>query len=285
MSDAHPPDPLVSTDWVHAHLEDPHVRIVEVDEDPQAYRAGHVPGAAGWDWGRDLQDPVRRDVLDPEAFEALLGGCGIGPQHALVLYGDRSNWFAAYGFWLCRLYGHPDVRLMDGGRDKWLAEEDRPLTRAAPDARPVAYRITDSAPEHRAALPEALDAARGGGWNLIDVRSPEEYRGDTIAPPGMRETAQRGGRIPGSVNIPWSEAVASDGTFLAEPSLRRRYIEEGPLDPRLPTLVYCRIGERSSHTWFVLTERLGLTDVRNYDGGWTEYGNVIGCPIERGPGA
>ncbi|MGQ0647902.1 MAG: sulfurtransferase [Gemmatimonadaceae bacterium] len=274
------PSVLVSTDWVAAHLADPGVRVVEIDVDTKAYDAGHLPGAVGWNWQTQLQDRVRRDIIGREAFEALLSASGIAPDHTVVIYGDNSNWFAAYGYWVLKLYGHADVRLMDGGRAKWLREEDKPLVVEAPAVTPTTYRITTVRTELRAHLAEVLGIANGRGThNLVDVRSPAEFSGEVIAPPGMNETAQRGGHIPGAVSVPWSTAVTADGTFRPVDELRRIYVEEKGVDPARPTVAYCRIGERSSHTWFVLSALLGLTDVRNYDGSWTEYGNVVGAPI------
>lgn len=273
---------LVSTDWVKEHLDDASVRIVEIDVDTKAYEAGHIPGAIGWNWQTQLQDLVRRDIVSKKDFERLLQQSGIEPEHTIVLYGDNNNWFAAYGFWLLKLYGHEDVRLMDGGRVKWLNEDDKRLTVEVPEVKPSSYRITRERPELRAHLTEVLQAARDRSQNLVDVRSPAEFTGEVIAPPGMTETAQRGGHIPGAVNVPWSTAVAPDGTFKPVDELRRIYLEERAIDPDRPTIAYCRIGERSSHTWFVLRYLLGLPDVRNYDGSWTEYGNLVGVPIETG---
>ena len=282
MSETAHPDVLVSTDWVKENLGRPGVKLVEVDVDTQAYDAGHLPGAVGLNWQTELQDGLRRDVIGREAFERLLGERGISADDTVVLYGDNNNWFAAYGFWLFKLYGHRDVRLMDGGRVKWLAEEDNPLTADVPQTTPVPYRVTDEHPELRARLPEVLQVVEGGERrNLVDVRSPDEFTGKIIAPPGLPETAQRAGHIPGAANVPWSTAVAPDGTFKSVEELRAIYLDGAAVDPELPTIAYCRIGERSSHTWFVLRYLLGLDRVSNYDGSWTEYGNVIGLPIER----
>jgi thiosulfate/3-mercaptopyruvate sulfurtransferase len=280
MSYAHP-EVLVSTDWVAANLKTPGVRIVEVDVDPKQYAAGHIPGAIGWDWNKDLQDQVRRDVPSPEAISELLSRSGISPEDTVVLYGDASNWFAAYAFWVLKMYGHKDVRLMNGGRAKWLNEETRPMT-AEPT--PVSRsKYTASAPDHslRAFLPEILDIARTRSHNLVDVRSPDEFTGKVIAPPGMTETAQRAGHVPGARSVPWATAVNPDGTFKSVEELKGIYLQSAGLDSAKPTVVYCRIGERSSHTWFVLRYLLGLKNVRNYDGSWTEYGSVIGAPIEK----
>jgi thiosulfate/3-mercaptopyruvate sulfurtransferase len=273
---------LVTTQWVHDHLNDPAVRVVEIDVDTRAYDAGHVRGAVGWNWQTQLQDRVRRDVVSAADFERLLGASGIEPHHVIVLYGDNNNWFAAYGFWLLKLYGHADVRLMDGGRARWLAEEDKELTVDAPAIVPTTYRITREHPELRARIADVLPIVEARSHNLVDVRSPAEFAGEIIAPPGLSETAQRAGHIPGARSIPWSTAVAADGTFKPDAELRRAYLEAGGVDTTKPVIAYCRIGERSSHTWFVLKYLLGLDDVRNYDGSWTEYGNLVGAPIELG---
>jgi thiosulfate/3-mercaptopyruvate sulfurtransferase len=273
---------LVTTQWVHDHLDDPAVRIVEIDVDTKAYDAGHLRGAVGWNWQTQLQDRVRRDIVSPADFEALLGASGIEPRHTIVLYGDNNNWFAAYGFWLLKLYGHDDVRLMDGGRAKWLNEEDKALTVEVPTITPTTYRITSPRPELRARLTDVLSVTGASSHSLVDVRSPAEFSGEIIAPPGMSETAQRGGHIPGARSIPWSTAVSANGTFKSEEELRRAYVESGGVDPARPAIAYCRIGERSSHTWFVLKYLLGVENVRNYDGSWTEYGNLVAAPIELG---
>ncbi len=287
MSDYAHPEVLVSTDWVAQHLNDPTVKIVEIDVDTQAYAAGHIPGALGFNWETQLQDQVRRDILSKAEFERLMGEAGITPAHTVVVYGDNNNWFAAYGFWLMKLYGHQDVRLMNGGRVKWLGEDDKELTPDAPKVTPTTYRSASEHPELRVRLRDVLAIIDGdggsdpGSHNLVDVRSPDEFTGKVIAPPGMTETAQRAGHIPGAKNVPWSTAVAPDGTFKTAADLRTIYLENQGVNPDRPTVAYCRIGERSSHTWFVLRYLLGLDDVRNYDGSWTEYGSVIGVPIER----
>lgn len=275
------PEVLVSTDWVKEHLGQPGIRIVEVDVDTQAYEAGHIPGAVGFNWQTQLQDPVRRDIISAEAFEQLMRQSGIRNEDTVILYGDHNNWFAAYGFWLFKIYGHEDVRLMNGGRVKWLNEPDKPLTTERPVVTPSDYKVRSVHTELRALLPQVFEASQTGKYNLVDVRSPDEFTGKVIAPPGMTETAQRGGHIPGAKNIPWSQAVNPDGTFKSPEELRALYIGEKGLDPNKPTIAYCRIGERSSHTWFVLKYLLGLPDVRNYDGSWTEYGNLVGVPIEK----
>lgn len=275
------PEVLVSTDWVKEHLGQPGIKLVEVDVDTQAYRAGHIPGAVGFNWQTQLQDPVRRDIIGKDELEALLSSAGISTEDTIVLYGDNSNWFAAYAFWLLKLYGHQDVRLMDGGRAKWLDEDDKPMTPEAPIVTPNKYKVSDERPELRAKLADIVKILERDDHNLVDVRSPDEFSGKVIAPPGMSETAQRAGHIPGAANVPWSTAVQPDGTFKSRDELERLYFGDHRLDESKPTISYCRIGERSSHTWFVLTYLLGLDNIRNYDGSWTEYGNLIGMPIER----
>jgi thiosulfate/3-mercaptopyruvate sulfurtransferase len=276
------PEVLVSTDWVNQHLNDPKVRVIEIDVDTKGYEAGHVPGAIGWNWQTQLQNQISRDILDRSGFEALMSQAGIRDDDTVVLYGDNNNWFAAYGFWLMKVYGHRDVRLMNGGRNKWLNEEDKTLTTDVPAREPSAYEVSQEHPELRARVAEVLEASRQQSKGLLDVRSPDEFTGKVIAPPGMSETAQRGGHIPGAVSVPWATAVAPDGTFKPAKELHKIYIEEKGFDPARPTIAYCRIGERSSHSWFVLRYLLGFDDVKNYDGSWTEYGNLIDVPIERG---
>ena len=275
------PEVLVETDWVKANLGKTGIKLVEVDVDTKAYDAGHIPGAVGFNWQTQLQDQVRRDIIGKEAFEALAGGAGISPSDTVVLYGDHNNWFAAYGFWLFKVYGHKDVRLMDGGRVKWLNEKDKPLVTDATPVTPVKYEVTTLHLNLRALLPEVFQAQKGG-WNLVDVRSPDEFTGKVIAPPGMTETAQRGGHVPGAKGIPWNTAVNQDGTFRTADELREIYLQQKGVDPKRHTIAYCRIGERSSHTWFVLKYLLGINNVKNYDGSWTEYGSLVGVPIEKG---
>lgn len=274
------PETLVETDWVKANLGKPGIKLVEIDVDTKAYDAGHIPGALGFNWQTQLQDQVRRDIISREAFEKLVGGAGISPNDTVILYGDNNNWFAAYGFWLFKIYGHKEVRLMNGGRVKWLNEADKQMTTEVPKVTPVAYHVTGTHLELRAMLPQVLDAQKGN-WNLVDVRSPDEFTGKVIAPPGMTETAQRGGHIPGAKSIPWSTAVNQDGTFKAPEELEKIYLQQKGVDPKRDTIAYCRIGERSSHTWFVLTYLLGLKNVKNYDGSWTEYGSIVAAPIEK----
>ena len=276
------PEMLVSTDWVRDNLGKPSIKLVEIDVDTKAYDAGHIPGAVGFNWQTQLQDQVRRDIIDKETFEKLVGGAGISPGDSVVVYGDNNNWFAAYGLWLFKIYGHKDVRLMNGGRVKWLNEKDKSLTTEIPKASPVAYKAAGVHLELRAMLPEVMDISKTGKANLVDVRSPDEFSGKVIAPPGMTETAQRGGHIPGAKSVPWSTAVAADGTFKSADELQAIYLQQKGVDPRKPTVAYCRIGERSSHTWFVLKYLLGIENVKNYDGSWTEYGNVVAAPIEKG---
>ena len=276
------PEVLVSTDWVKQNLGKPGIKLVEIDVDTKAYEAGHIPGAAGFNWQTQLQDQLRRDIIGKEAFEKLVGDAGISPSDTVVVYGDNNNWFAAYGFWLFKIYGHKDVRLMNGGRVKWLNESDKPLTTELPKATPVKYTVGQTNLELRAMLPQVMDASKGGKWNLVDVRSPDEFTGKVIAPPGMSETAQRGGHVPGAKSIPWSTAVGPDGTFKSPDELQAIYIAQKGVDPKKDTIAYCRIGERSSHTWFVLKYLLGIQNVKNYDGSWTEYGNLVAAPIEKG---
>ncbi len=276
------PEVLVSTDWAKDNLDKPAMKLVEIDVDTKAYDAGHIPGAVGFNWQTQLQDQVRRDIIGKEAFERLAGAAGISPKDTVILYGDNNNWFAAYGFWLFKIYGHKDVRLMNGGRVKWLNEKDKTLTTDMPNVTPVDYRVTETHLELRAMLPDVMEISRTAKSNLVDVRSPDEFTGKVIAPPGMSETAQRGGHIPGAKSVPWSTAVQPDGTFKSAEDLQSIYLQQKGVDPKKPTVAYCRIGERSSHTWFVLKYLLGLDNVRNYDGSWTEYGNVVAAPIEKG---
>lgn len=274
-------DVLVDTDWVAQHLADDAVRIVEVDENPALYQESHVPGAIGFDWQADLQDPVTRDFLGAEAFGELMGSRGISNAHTVVLYGDRNNWFAAYTYWYFLYYGHGKVKLMDGPREKWIAE-GRETTADAPSY-PEATFITQQGDCSIRAYRDEVRAALDNGTALVDVRSPQEYSGELITAPGYeQEGAQRGGHIPGAASVPWSKAVNEDGTFKTAEELRDLYTEKGMLVEDRPVIAYCRIGERSAHTWFVLHELLGKDDVKNYDGSWTEWGNLVGVPIETG---
>jgi thiosulfate/3-mercaptopyruvate sulfurtransferase len=280
MSDYAHPEVLVTTEWVAAHAQDPGVRLVEVDVDTTAYDQGHIPGAIAWNWQTELQDAIRRDLSDPQAFQALLGNAGISPESTVVLYGDNNNWFAAWAFWQLKYYGHDKVLLMNGGRKKWV-EEKRPLTNEKPVQTPARYKVKSPDAAIRAKRDEVLAAVeKKTGAQLVDVRSVDEFTGKIIAPPGMSETAQRGGHIPGAANIPWSQAVNEDGTFKSADALKQLYGGKGVTGDK-EVIAYCRIGERSSHTWFVLKYLLGMSNVRNYDGSWTEWGNLIGAPIEK----
>jgi thiosulfate/3-mercaptopyruvate sulfurtransferase len=275
------PEVLVDTAWVAEHASDPKVRVVEVDVDTKAYDEGHVPGAIAWAWNRQLSDPVRRDILSKEQFEALFSNAGIANDTTVVLYGDNNNWFAAWAFWQAKIYGHKDLRIMDGGRKKWLSE-GRELEQGAPAARPnTTYKASAPDLSLRAFLPQVQKAEQARSAVLIDVRSPAEFTGEILAPPGLPETCQRGGHIPGARSVPWSKACNDDGTFKSVEDLQKLYREEGA-DGNTPVIAYCRIGERSSHTWFVLKYLLGYKDVRNYDGSWTEWGNLVGADVERG---
>jgi thiosulfate/3-mercaptopyruvate sulfurtransferase len=274
-------DVLVDTDWVAEHLDDDSVRIVEVDENPALYVEGHIPGAIGFDWQADLQDPVSRDFLDAGAFGELMGSRGISNDHTVVLYGDRNNWFAAYTYWYFVYYGHNKVKLVDGPREKWLAEGRETGTEVP--SYPLTTFAVEAGDDSIRAYRDEIQAALENGTNLIDVRSPQEYSGELITAAGYeQEGAQRGGHIPGAASVPWSKAVNEDGTFKSAHELRGLYAEAGVLADGHPVIAYCRIGERSAHTWFVLRELLETEDVKNYDGSWTEWGNLVGAPIEKG---
>ncbi|MDX1740285.1 MAG: sulfurtransferase [Rhodothermales bacterium] len=270
--------PLVTTDWVAEHLDDPQVRIVEVDIDTNAYAVSHIPGAVGWNWQTQLQHPIRRDIVGKRDFELLLGDSGIGPDTRVVLYGDNHNWFAAHAYWLLRYYAHGPISLMDGGRSKW-EREGRPMTAVRPTPSRVTYHITRELVELRALFTDVHKHLDNPVGVLVDVRTPEEYAGLVIAPPGLNETAQRAGHIPGASSIPWSEVLRDDGTLKSTTELENLYESRG-IHPADDIITYCRIGERSSHSWFVLKELLGYERVRNYDGSWTEWGNMIGAPVE-----
>ncbi len=275
------PEVLVSTEWVAEHLNDPKIRLVESDEDVLLYEIGHIPGAVKIDWHTDLQDPVRRDYLDRRHFEQLLSEKGIANDTTVVFYGDKNNWWACYAFWVFQLFGHPDCRIMDGGRTKWV-DEGRPLTKDVPHYAATSYQAAER-DDHRirAFRDEVMQHIQTRG-PLVDVRSPQEYSGDLLHMPGYpQEGALRGGHIPGAKNVPWGRAVRPDGTFKSADDLRAIYEQEQGLRPDDNVIAYCRIGERSSHTWFVLTYLLGYQDVRNYDGSWTEWGNLVGAPIEK----
>ena len=272
---------LVSTDWLAEHLGDENVVVAEVDELPDLYDEGHIPGAVKLHWREDLQDPVERDLVDRETFERLLADRGIANDTTVILYGDKNNWFAAYAYWYLKTYGHEDVRILDGGRQKWI-DEGREFTTEVPSPQPKSYQARERDESIRAYRDQVHEWIASGERALVDVRSPGEYAGDLIAPPGYeQEGAQRGGHIPAAVSIPWASAVRDDGTFKAPDELRELYAGKGVTADKEVT-AYCRIGERSAHTWFVLRELLGYERVRNYDGSWTEWGNLVDVPIEKG---
>ncbi len=275
------PEVLVSTEWVTEHLDDPQVRIVESDEDILLYEIGHVPGAVKLDWQTDLQDQVRRDFIDKAGFEELMARAGIANDTTVVFYGDKNNWYACYTFWLFKYYGHDDCRIMDGGRQKWT-DEGRQLVRDVPSFPRTTYTAQEPDPTIRAFREDVLAMVNAGAPSLVDVRSPQEYTGEVIHMLGYpQEGAQRGGHVKGARNIPWGKAANPDGTFKTPEELRALYEGEG-ITPDKSVIAYCRIGERSSHTWFVLKYLLGYEDVRNYDGSWTEWGSMVNVPIERG---
>jgi len=275
-------DVLVDADWVEAHLGDPGVVLVEVDEDTSAYDKGHIANAVKIDWKKDLQDPVRRDFVDRHGFEELLSARGISNDDLVILYGGNNNWFAAYAYWYFRLYGHANVRLLDGGRKKWELDS-RDLVTEVPERAKTSYQAKDQDTSLRAFRDEVVAAI--GQRNLVDVRSPDEFSGKLLAPAHLpQEQAQRAGHIPTAKNVPWSKAANDDGTFKSDDDLRKLYGDEAGLDFSKDTIAYCRIGERSAHTWFVLHELLGQAHVKNYDGSWTEYGSLVGVPIELGAG-
>ncbi len=278
------PEVLVETDWVAARLNDPKVRVAEVDYDPAAnYELGHVPGAVLFDWRKEINDPLRRDILSSEALTALFRRAGISEGTTVVLYGDFNNWFAAFAFWVFTLYGARNIVLMNGGRKKWIAE-DRPFTKDVPTPSAGTFQAHAPDPKLRAFLDDVrgvLPQVKAGQFHLVDVRGPKEFSGEITAPPEYpTEHAQRGGHIPGAKNVPWAQAVRDDGTFKPREELEALYHAQG-IVPSAPVITYCRIGERSSHTWFVLRYLLGYPDVRNYDGSWTEWGNLIRTPIEK----
>ena len=279
------PDKLVSTDWVNEHKDDANIRLLEVDVDTSAYDQGHIQGALGVNWETQLNDQVRRDILTKSQFEELASSLGITPETTVVFYGDNNNWFAAYALWQFRYYQHPEdkLKIMNGGRKKWI-QENRPLVKDVLSVKNSSYKAKfpdDNVRADKELIRQNINTNR---INLVDVRSPAEFTGEVIAPAGMTETAQRGGHIPGAVDIPWASAVKDDGTFKSYDELKNIY-RESDVSPERETIAYCRIGERSSHTWFVLKYLLGYDKVRNYDGSWTEWGNLVGYPIEKGNGS
>ena len=272
-------DVLVDTQWVENHLSDESIRVVEVDENTALYAEAHIPGAIGFDWKKDLQDQVKRDFLGPAEFGELFGSRGISNDHTIVLYGDRNNWFAAYTYWYLKYYGHDNVRLMNGPREKWISE-GRPTSTDVPSYEGQTFNAREGDESIRAYRDEVL-AALDSNTSLVDVRSPQEYSGELIAMAGYeQEGAQRAGHIPGAASVPWAQAVKEDGTFKGADELRELYSDRGVVNGN-PIIAYCRIGERSAHTWFVLHELLGQNDVKNYDGSWTEWGNMVAVPIEK----
>jgi thiosulfate/3-mercaptopyruvate sulfurtransferase len=275
-------DVLVAADWVQDHIDDPGVVLVKVDEDTTAYDKGHIKGAVKLDWRKDLQDPVRRDFVDKAGFERLLSGRGISGDDTVILYGGNNNWFAAYAYWYFKIYGHDNVKLLDGGRKKWELDS-RDMVTDVPSRPATSYRASEQDRSIRAFRDDVIAAI--GNLNLVDVRSPDEFSGRLLAPAHLpQEQAQRGGHVPTAKNVPWSKAAEEDGTFKSDQALTELYRDEAGLDFGKDTIAYCRIGERSAHTWFVLHELLDQPNVRNYDGSWTEYGSLVGVPIELGDG-
>ncbi len=281
MADYAHPEVLVTTDWAAEHLSDSKVRILEVDWDPSsAYELGHLPGSALVDWKKDINDPIRRDILSREQFEKLMSRVGATPDTTLVLYGDMRNWFAAFAFWTFKIYGHEDVRLINGGRRKWI-DEGRAMTDEVPSTQSSAYKAPDPDSSLRSFLPDVRQVIGRDDFSLVDVRSPAEYKGEIAAPPEYAtEGAQRTGHIPGAVNVPWAQAIQDDDTFKSIEQLRELYASVGVTEDR-SVITYCRIGERSSHTWFVLKYLLGFPVVTNYDGSWSEWGNAVGVPVAK----
>ena len=273
------PSVLVTTEWVAQHATDAGVRVVEVDVDTAAYDQGHVAGAAGWNWTTELCDTVVRDIVPANKLEGLLGKTGIDNHSTIVLYGDNNNWFACWAFWQLKIYGHEDVRIMDGGRKKWLAE-GRDLSTDRPSFAAKTYKTKAPDSSLRAFLPDVQQAMKTHAASLVDVRSPQEFTGEILAPPGLPETCQRGGHIPGARSIPWGKNCNDDGTFKSHEELKTLYAAQG-ISADKPVIAYCRIGERSSLTWFALKYLLGFQNVRNYDGSWTEWGNLVGAPVEK----
>ncbi len=275
------PESIVTTEWVAENLASENLRLVEVDVDTEAYDQGHLPGAIGWNWTSQLNDQLTRDILSREQMELLLGDSGISRDTTVVLYGDNNNWFATYAFWQMKIYGHPSLKIMDGGRQKWI-DEGRELSMDAPEVEKASYCASDPDTSIRATRDYVLDvASTANSTGLVDVRAPDEFNGTLLAPANLpQEGSQRGGHIPGAANIPWASAVAEDGAFKSVEELQEIYGGKG-ISGDSETIAYCRIGERSSHTWFVLTQILGYSKVRNYDGSWTEYGSIVGAPIEK----
>ncbi len=279
MTDYAHPEVLVSTDWIAEHKDDTDVAVVEVDVDTAAYQEGHIPGAVGWNWQTQLCDTLQRDIISQGDLEKLLGESGIGNDTTIVLYGDNNNWFAAWALWQLKLYQHDDVRIMDGGRKKWLAE-GREVNTESPAPEQTTYTVKGLDSELRILLPEVQEALKSDKTTLVDVRSPDEFTGKILSPPGLPETCQRGGHIPKAQNIPWGMACNEDGTFKNADELKELYANKG-VTPDKDVIAYCRIGERSSHSWFALKYLLGYPNVKNYDGSWTEWGNLVGAPVEK----
>jgi thiosulfate/3-mercaptopyruvate sulfurtransferase len=272
---------LVTTDWLAEHLNDDDLAVAEVDESPELYEEGHIPGAVKLHWRDDLQDPIERDLIEKPEFEQLMGRLGISRSTTVVLYGDKNNWFAAYAYWYLKIYGHEKVRILDGGRQKWL-DEGRELTTDVPAPEPARYEANERDESIRVFRDTVRETIEADGEALVDVRSPQEYAGELVSPPGYeQEGAMRAGHIPRAQSIPWAQAVQDDGTFKPVEELRELYASKG-ITADKEVIAYCRIGERSSHTWFVLRELLGYPNVRNYDGSWTEWGNLVDVPIEKG---
>jgi thiosulfate/3-mercaptopyruvate sulfurtransferase len=279
-SNGYAKDVLVETDWLAEHLNDDNVVVAEVDENPDLYDEGHIAGAVRLHWKEDLQDQLERDLIEKADFEQLMSRSGISNDTTVVVYGDKNNWFAAYAYWYLKIYGHADVRILNGGRQKWI-DDGRELTVEAPSPAQVSYSAQERDLSIRAMRDYVLETIQGGGKNLVDVRSPQEFAGELLAPPGYEsEGATRGGHIPTAQSIPWAQAVQDNGTFKSADDLRTLYGGKG-ITPDRETIAYCRIGERSAHTWFVLRELLGYENVKNYDGSWTEWGNLVDVPIER----
>jgi thiosulfate/3-mercaptopyruvate sulfurtransferase len=275
------PDAIVETDWLEEHVNDPDIRVIEVDEDTEAYEKGHIQGAAGWNWTTDLHTEVGRDYVDQAGLSELLSAAGVGPDTTVILYGGNNNWFAAYAYWVLKLRGFDDVKLLNGGRKKWELES-RELTQDPPTVSGTGFSISGGERDQIRALRDEVLGKLGGATGFVDVRSPEEFRGEKLAPDHLpQEQAQVPGHIAGAANIPWAKAANEDGTFKSADELKALYEAEGITGDR-EIIAYCRIGERSSHTWFALQELLGYPNVKNYDGSWTEYGSLVGAPVEKG---